>query len=212
MLVERLMTRDVEACRPESLLTEAAAIMWRRDCGVVPVVDSEQRVIGIITDRDICIALATRPRVASEVRVGEVMSRPVHACTEVDDVAEALELMMRERVRRLPVLDGRDKLAGILSLNDVILHSERGKSKKHVSHRETMRTLKAISLPHEARAGEQSETSFDAAAKGGEAGREKSRKERTKKRARKNAREEEAEKGATAAGAESESGAETAGA
>lgn len=200
MLVERLMTRDVEACRPESLLSEAAAIMWRRDCGVVPVVDAERHVVGVVTDRDICIALATRPRVASEVRVGEVMSRPVHTCTEVDDLSEALELMRRERVRRLPVLDGGDKLAGILSLNDVILHSDRGKSKKHVSHRETMLTLKAVSTPHDARADATTETpsetepASEAATYVSEDEPERPKKERTKKGGRASERDEAREK------------------
>jgi CBS domain-containing protein len=148
MLVEQLMTREVEACRPDSTLAEAAALMWRRDCGVAPVVDEGGRVVGVLTDRDICIALATRGQTAHEVRAAEVMARPVHACTAVDDAEEALALMRRARVRRLPVLDAAGRLAGLLSINDLLRHARRGKGKRRVSRREVLRTLRAIGRPH----------------------------------------------------------------
>ena len=59
MRVEKVMTSDVESCLASNTLSEAAAVMWRRDCGAVPVVDEERRVVGVITDRDICMALTT---------------------------------------------------------------------------------------------------------------------------------------------------------
>ena len=149
VLVEKVMTSEVEACRADNSLSEAAAAMWRRDCGAVPVVDGDGRVVGVITDRDICMALATRGRLASEVKVGEAMSGPARTCTTVDDVREALEVMEREQLRRLPVVDSAGRLAGILSINDIILHSGRGKSKKHISHGDAMAALKAISKPHD---------------------------------------------------------------
>ncbi len=142
------MTSEVESCHAEHTLSEAAAAMWRRDCGAVPVVDGEGRVIGIITDRDICMALATRSQLASEIKVGEVMSGPAQTCTTADDVREALEVMKDGQLRRIPVVDGAGRLAGILSISDIILHSDRGKSKKHVSHADAMAALKAISKPH----------------------------------------------------------------
>jgi CBS domain-containing protein len=148
VLVEKIMTSDVEACLASDTLSDAAAVMWRRDCGAVPVVDEERRVVGVVTDRDICMALATRGRLATEVRVGDVMTAEPRTCTSADDVREALDLMRSAQLRRLPVVDGAGRLAGILSINDIILHSDRGKSKKHVSHRSVMATLKAISAPH----------------------------------------------------------------
>ena len=148
MLVEKVMTSDVEACLASNTLSEAAAVMWRRDCGAVPVVDEERRVVGVVTDRDICMALATRGQLASEVKVGDVMTNPARTCTTVDDVREALDVMKGAQLRRLPVVDGAGRLAGILSINDVILRSARGKGKKHVSHADTMAALKAINAPH----------------------------------------------------------------
>lgn len=150
MLVEQLMTREVEACRPDSTLAEAADVMWRRDCGVVPVTDEESRVVGIITDRDICIALATRGQTAHEVYAADIMSKTVHTCTAADDLDEAIAIMRRERVRRLPVLDGQEHLVGILSIRDVILNAKRGGSKRHVSRGDAFRTMRAICRPHDA--------------------------------------------------------------
>jgi len=157
MLVEQLMTREVEACRPDSTLAAAADIMWRRDCGVVPVVDEEARVVGVLTDRDICIALATRGQTAHEALASEVMSREVQTCTAADDVEEALAVMRRARVRRLPVLDGQARLAGILSLCDVVLNARRGGGKRHVSRGDAFRTLRAVSRPYDAPAEEAGE-------------------------------------------------------
>ncbi len=147
MKVRDLMTGEVEFCRPENNLAEAAAIMWRCDCGIVPVVDVERRLMGVVTDRDICMAVVMRNRLASEISVGEVMAGPVRSCNAADDVSDALDAMAREQLRRLPVVNADGTLAGILSLSDVVLHSERGKSKKHVSHGEAMAALKAIAKP-----------------------------------------------------------------
>ena len=120
MMVSDLMTREVEACRPGQSLAEAAGLMWRRDCGAVPVVDEGGAVVGIITDRDICMALASRRAYAFEVAVGEVMSRDVVTCTPEDDAEEALEVMRRRQVRRLPVVDAHGRLLGMITETDVL--------------------------------------------------------------------------------------------
>ena len=141
------MTSAVGSCGLETDLAAAARIMWDKDCGAVPVVGAEGHAIGIITDRDICMALTTRNSRASEVTVGDVMGGTLKSCSPGDDASAALKKMHDEQLRRLPVVDGEGKLVGIISLNDIILHSKRGKSKKgaHVSHGEVMDTLKALS-------------------------------------------------------------------
>ena len=148
------MTREVEACRPEDSLAEAAAVMWRRDCGAVPVVGEDGGVAGIITDRDICMALATRRAYASDVRVEEVMARDVATCTPEDDAEEALELMRERQLRRLPVVDGRGQLAGILSLADVVRRTRKGGGRRHVKRGDALSVLKSIFRPHGASDGE----------------------------------------------------------
>jgi CBS domain-containing protein len=144
MKVQNIMTADVEACGPESDLAAAAMIMWKRDCGSVPVVGDERKVVGMITDRDICMAVATRNKLATEIKVGEVISGRVYACAPDDDIRDALETMQSAQLRRLPVVDDDGVLRGILSINDVVLHARKGQSKKHVSHRDVMETLKIL--------------------------------------------------------------------
>ncbi|HKR02166.1 MAG TPA: CBS domain-containing protein [Pyrinomonadaceae bacterium] len=145
MRVQDIMTADVESCSPDSDLGAAATIMWRRDCGSVPVVDAERRVIGMITDRDICMAVSTRNKLASQIKVSEVISGRVYGCAPDDRIKDALETMQSAQLRRLPVVSDEGVLQGILSINDVVLHSAPGRSKKHVAHRDVMTTLKVLS-------------------------------------------------------------------
>ncbi|HEY0404696.1 MAG TPA: CBS domain-containing protein [Pyrinomonadaceae bacterium] len=147
MKVREIMTGAVGSCGMETNLAAAARIMWDKDCGSVPVLDNDGHVIGMITDRDICMALTTRNRLASEVLVGDVISGVVKTCAPDDEVVEALQAMRGEQLRRLPVVDSEGELVGIISINDVILNSKKGKSKKgaHVSHADVMDALKSLS-------------------------------------------------------------------
>jgi CBS domain-containing protein len=149
MKVRSVMTAEVEACGPADKLSDAAAIMWRRDCGIIPVLDDERRVLGVVTDRDICMAVAMRGRLASEISVGEVATAQPRSCNPADDVRDALDTMAREQLRRLPVVNADGTLAGILSLSDVLRRSARGKGKRHVSHRDAMAAAKAIARPRD---------------------------------------------------------------
>jgi len=146
MKAEDIMTRNVMACRPEASLAQVAALMWDYDCGAMPVVDDSNRVTGMITDRDIAIAAATKGRRATDISVGEVMSGNVYACARDEDVKSALKTMRREKVRRLPVIGPDGKLAGILSFNDVVLRAEEGKGRQtpEISYDDVMSTFKAV--------------------------------------------------------------------
>jgi CBS-domain-containing membrane protein len=79
----------------------------------------------------ICMAVATRNRLASEIKVSEVMSGAIHACRAADDVKQALKVMEREQVRRLPIVNDDGKLQGILSIRDIVLRAEGGHGKRH---------------------------------------------------------------------------------
>src|SRR5262249_49131268 len=118
MRVNDLMTREVKACRPEDSLARAAKLMWDHDCGSVPVVEEDGRVVGMLTDRDICMAAFTTGQPLHEVSVEQTMSRDVVRCTAHDPVEVALLHMGRARVRRLPVVDSTGHLIGIFSLHD----------------------------------------------------------------------------------------------
>jgi CBS domain-containing protein len=121
MSVTRLMTHDPEHCAPETDLAAAAMIMWRSDCGMVPVVEPESnRLVGVITDRDICMAAATKHQPACCIPVGDVMARTVTSCRPSDSVGKALARMAEHRVRRVPVVDDEGTLVGVLSVADLI--------------------------------------------------------------------------------------------
>ena len=146
MRVQDVMTRNVRSCQPEATVDQAAMMMWDYDCGVLPVVDDDRRVMGMITDRDIAIAAATRGRLTTQIKVGEVMSGNVFACAEDEDIKSALNTMRREKVRRLPVINYEGRLAGILSINDVVLRAEEARVGRapEISYEDVMSTLKAI--------------------------------------------------------------------
>lgn len=117
--VGELMTRDVKACRGWDPLSDAAQIMWENDCGIVPVVDDEGRVTGMITDRDICMAAHFRGDLLVRVLVEEAMSRKVHTVMEEDTLLEAEQVMQEVQLRRLPVVDEKGCLVGLISLADI---------------------------------------------------------------------------------------------
>jgi CBS domain-containing protein len=123
MKVKDLMTTDVKRCSPETNLATAAKIMWEGDCGAIPVTDERDHVVGVITDRDICIAAATRPGTEAEIRVKDVIATALYTCSPSDDVRAALETMKVRKVRRLPVVEQGGRLVGILSIHDIAVQS-----------------------------------------------------------------------------------------
>jgi CBS domain-containing protein len=142
MKVRDLMTTDVKSCNSDTNLAAAASRMWDGDCGALPVVDNNGKFIGMITDRDICMAVATRHRLASDILVGEVTSGAIYVCHPTDEVQSALKTMQKERVRRLPVVNDKGILQGILSTNDIILYTEESGDKG--IHGDFLSTQKAI--------------------------------------------------------------------
>jgi CBS domain-containing protein len=118
MRIADVMTKDVGTCRSGDSLNRAAQLMWERRCGCVPVVDEADRLIGVITDRDICMGAYTQGRRLDDIAVTVAMSSPVQTCAPSTSVEEAENLMMAHGVRRLLVVeDGR--VSGIVSLDDV---------------------------------------------------------------------------------------------
>lgn len=119
MKVREIMTKDVVSCQKGTDVATAGRLMLQGHFGLVPVVDAHGHVAGVLTDRDIALAAATRQRNAAHIGVHEAMSSTVRSCFVEDEVSAALEQMERAHVRRLPVLDGNTHLAGILSLDDI---------------------------------------------------------------------------------------------
>lgn len=146
MKVHDVMTEEVKFCGPETNLAAAAAMMWESDCGALPVVAGEGKAIGMITDRDIAIALGTRNKQAAEIPVQAVMSGRLFAAHPDEDIHTALKLMRKEKIHRLPVINAEGRLEGILSLNDVALQAVHpdGKATPELNYEDVVSTLKAV--------------------------------------------------------------------
>jgi len=143
MKVQDIMKREVHSCRPDMNLALAAMQMWEGDLGVLPVLDGDQ-VVGVITDRDICMAAATKQCDLGTIRVDEIMTGQVYACRPDADIHEALKIMRRRQVRRLPVINAENgKLVGILSLDEVALHAQPSR-KADLTGRDVAKTLRSI--------------------------------------------------------------------
>jgi CBS domain-containing protein len=123
MKVRDIMTRDAVSCTRETSLADAARLMLDGHFGTVPVTDADGKIAGILTDRDIAMAMAATRRSASNIAVHEAMTQGVRTCFEEDQVAAALKQMEEARVRRLPVVDAAGHVAGILSIDDLVLRA-----------------------------------------------------------------------------------------
>ena len=147
MKVKEVMTSPIQTCAPGTNLAAVATMMWDSDCGALPVVDHDGKVVGVITDRDICIAVATKGRPAAEITVWETTTGKAYSIRPDQDVKEALHLMEKEKVRRLPVVDEDGTVLGMLSMNDLILVADerRGRAAPALTSAEVVQALKSIS-------------------------------------------------------------------
>lgn len=152
MRVAQLMTPSVKSCRPDDALECAARLMWEADCGCIPVCDGDARVIGVITDRDICMSALFSGLPLHELSVSHVIrEQQLRACGEDDPLEHAEYLMRLGRVRRLPVVDSRGALVGMISLADLSREASRqdplSDPDKEITHAEVNETLMAICSP-----------------------------------------------------------------
>jgi CBS domain-containing protein len=141
MNVEQLMTPSPATCGMTDNLAQVVERMWDANCGIVPVVDDTGRVLAVITDRDICVAAATRGLAPGDIRAEDMQRKPVVSCRPDDTVKDALRLMAEHRVRRLPVTSDKGILHGIISLDDIAITAG---ARNTVSAAEVLSTMKAI--------------------------------------------------------------------
>jgi CBS domain-containing protein len=125
MQIKQVMTTDIATCKPDTNLAVVAKLMWDRDCGFVPVIDAAGKLAGVITDRDICIASATRRKLPEQIAATEAMrGQPIHTSRPDDTTEKVLTAMKQFQVRRLPVIAADGTLKGIISMNDIVLASQ----------------------------------------------------------------------------------------
>lgn len=144
MQAKELMTKDPRTCSPDTNLASAAALMLDGDCGILPVVQ-DGKLVGVVTDRDMFIALATRDKRAHEITVGEVAQSPVYTCGPEDDLQMVLDIMKQSRVRRVPVAGFAGSVLGVVSMNDIVLAAG---PRKGVRDAEVLAALQAICGHH----------------------------------------------------------------
>ena len=148
MKIRKIMSKPAQTCRLDDTLNIAAKQMWEHDCGVVPVVNEHGSIVGMLTDRDICMSAYTQGRVLSAIPVSEAMATKIFS-VHANDTVEAAEKVMREQqIHRVPVIDGDNRPVGVLSLNDIARFAS--SSSGNGIDRDVVQTLAAISQPRPA--------------------------------------------------------------
>jgi len=145
MQIHELMTHAPAVCTTSEPLTRAAQIMWERDCGAVPITDAAGQLVGIVTDRDLCMAAYTQGRALHEIRIADVMSKVVFTVGSDATASDALELMNTKAVRRLPVVDAKGRLVGIVSIADCVRAAKSGAAKKPLQESAVFKTVASVS-------------------------------------------------------------------
>ena len=141
MQIAQLMERNLKTCRPTDMLDIAAELMWDHDVGALPVVDDAGMLVGIVTDRDACMAAFTQRLALHELPVSVAMTKHVVTCRGEDNAMKAADLMARHKIRRIPVVDDDDRPVGIVSLNDLALAAMR---RDQMPAQQLARTLASI--------------------------------------------------------------------
>ena len=149
MKVAQLMCPVVIACRPEDSLDSAASKLWDYDIGCLPVVDGDNRPVGMLTDRDVCMAAYTQGRLLKDIQVDSVMSRTVFSAPPTDRIEDVEVVMRMYKVHRVPIVDQENRLIGMLSTNDLAREAalERRRKCPDVSEGEFVSTLACICEP-----------------------------------------------------------------
>jgi CBS domain-containing protein len=144
MTISEVMTRNPAFCAPSSSAQTAALVMQQKNTGILPVTEDafSRKLVGVVTDRDLCLAVLVRGRDPAHVWVQECMAREPVTCYPDEEVGAALRRMREHRVRRIPVVDEAGDLKGIVSLADLV-------RQRAISAAELFETLEKICEPAE---------------------------------------------------------------
>jgi CBS domain-containing protein len=134
-----IMTRGVATCRHDTPISEVARLMRDQDTGAIPVLDEQGKLCGIVTDRDLVVRGLTADKPEAQMRAEDCMSNDVYTANQNDRVVEVIHEMGDHQIRRIPVVDSRDRLVGIISTADIALQTNKD--------RELADALEEISQP-----------------------------------------------------------------
>lgn len=116
-----VMTKNLVCCRPTDMVAKAAQLMQSENIGSIPVIENEQtqKLVGIVTDRDLALKIVAKGLDAKSTKVEAVMTRQMVTCRAGDDLQVALDAMAEHQLRRIPIVDNDDKILGIIAQADV---------------------------------------------------------------------------------------------
>lgn len=129
---KEVMTTDVMTCPASTTLVGVASLLANENVGSLPVVNDDDTLIGIISDRDIVVRAVAENRHPLETTAEEVMSRDLQTCHPEDDLERALDQMSRSQVRRVPIVDQHNRVVGIIAQADIALRTDRAREVGHV--------------------------------------------------------------------------------
>ena len=140
------MTRPVHVCHLGDDLAQVARTFWDRNCGSLPVLDANDHVVGVVTDRDVCMAALTRGRPLHALGLERTMSDQLHSCRPDDDTYTVRQLMREHGIQRLPVTTEEGELLGIISLSDLarLAAAETDTHRRHEAARDIAMTLASL--------------------------------------------------------------------
>ena len=164
MKVKDIMTRQkLHYCRPETRLYNAAKLMKAANCGALPVLDDRGQIVGMVTDRDICLSLADKKNgELSRVTIGDIMSARVATVAATDDLTVALREMRTKKVSRLPVVDEQQRLKGMISLHNILAKPAVSK-KENGANMHLLKTIKALAAGYVKKNGKAAKTKVSVA-------------------------------------------------
>jgi CBS domain-containing protein len=123
-----IMSRPAYTCQPDTDLSAVAKLMWRHDCGFIPVVDAFEHVVGVITRGNVVIARETRRLLPELISAAQAMVVTIHSCMPDASVSDVLATMKQFRVRRLIVIDSHRRSQGVVSISDIVRAMAEGHS------------------------------------------------------------------------------------
>ncbi len=127
MKCKDVMTPNPRYCSPQDRSIEPAKIMRDEDVGIVPIADEDKKLLGVVTDRDLCLAVVAEGKNPQEVKVSDTMTEKgeLVTCQPEDDIEKAVSLMQENQVRRIPVVDDQNRIVGMIAQADIALKMQK---------------------------------------------------------------------------------------
>jgi CBS domain-containing protein len=149
MRVDEIMSKPALTCRAQETLNIAAHKMWEADRGAIAVVNDEGKLVGMLTDRDICMAGLLQSQALADIPIHIVMARNVYAVEPHQTIDDVERLMAAHQVRRIPVVGSDGKPVGMVAVNDLVREAAKPQSQLRGGATRLLQTLAVICAPRE---------------------------------------------------------------